>query len=209
MKGPLNPELKVGDKIMCFHMEGETGVPPGTTGVVTKISRDPFESPDDKLIMVKWENGSKLSLISSTDAWKKFPDEKIQESDISRDPHWKFITSNPDVFQHFDWRWFREYLKTIRDSGIVNMYAASPLLYMGESGIERYHGEGREDEEKFQEVLDGAEESKNKIIQGIMSYMQSKGKNIDDMDEVNRLARNFSQKILSMYIAMANATGNL
>jgi hypothetical protein len=209
MKGPLNPELKVGDKIMCFHMEGETGVPPGTTGVVIKISRDPFESPDDKLIMVKWENGSKLSLISSTDAWKKFPDEKIQESDISRDPHWKFITSNPDIFDHFDWRWLREFLNKIRKSGIVNMYTASPLLFAGRDHIDRYYGEGREDEEEFQAVLDDAEESKNKIVQGVMSYMTANNKSFDDMNLVNRYANNFSQKILGLFIAMSNLTGNL
>jgi hypothetical protein len=208
MKGPLNPELKVGDKIMCYHMEGETGVPAGTIGIVTRISRDPFESENEKLIDVKWKNGSSLALVTSTDAWKKVIEEQIQE-DVSLDPNWKFITKNPDIFEHFDWRWFREYLKTIRDSGIINMFAASPLLYMGKDSIDRYYGEGREDEENFQAVLEGAEESKNKLIQGIMSYLQSKNKGIDDMDEFNRLARNFSQKILSMYIAMSNATGNL
>ena len=208
MKGPLNPELKVGDKIMCYHMEGETGVPAGTIGIVTRISRDPFESENEKLIDVKWKNGSSLALVTSTDAWKKVIEEQIQE-DVRLDPNWKFITKNPDIFEHFDWRWFREYLKTIRDSGIINMFAASPLLYMGKDSIDRYYGEGREDEENFQAVLEGAEESKNKLIQGIMSYLQSKNKGIDDMDEFNRLARNFSQKILSMYIAMSNATGNL
>jgi hypothetical protein len=208
MKGPLNPELKVGDKIMCYHMEGETGVPAGTIGIVTRISRDPFESENEKLIDVKWKNGSSLALVTSTDAWKKVIEEQIQE-DVSLDPNWKFITKNPDIFEHFDWRWFREYLKTIRDSGIINMFAASPLLYMGKDSIDRYYGEGREDEENFQAVLEGAEESKNKLIQGIMSYLQSKNKDIDDMNEINRLAKNFSQKILSMYIAMASATGNL
>jgi hypothetical protein len=208
MKGPLNPELKVGDKIMCYHMEGETGVPAGTIGIVTRISRDPFESENEKLIDVKWKNGSSLALVTSTDAWKKVIEEQIQE-DVSLDPNWKFITKNPDIFEHFDWRWFREYLKTIRDSGIINMFAASPLLYMGKDSIDRYYGEGREDEENFQAVLEGAEESKNKLIQGIMSYLESKNKDIDDMDEFNRLAKNFSQKILSMYISMANATGNL
>jgi hypothetical protein len=54
-------------------MEGETTVTPGTKGVVTAISRDPFESADadEKIISVDWDNGSHLALISSTDAWKK------------------------------------------------------------------------------------------------------------------------------------------
>ena len=37
MKGPLNPDLQVGDIIMLLHMEGETSVTPGTVGVVKKI----------------------------------------------------------------------------------------------------------------------------------------------------------------------------
>ena len=209
MKGPLNPELKVGDRIVLFHMEGETSVIPGTKGVVTKIGRDPFEIEDNSIISVAWDNGSSLSLISSTDAWKKIEEEKIQEADVSGNPNWKFITSNPDVFEHFDWKWFRKYLKVIRDSGIVNMFAAAPLLYMGEDSIDRYYGEGREDEEDFQAVLADANKSKDKLIQGVISYMQSKNKDLNDMDEVNRLARNFSQKLLSVYISMANATGNV
>jgi len=77
MKGVLNPELKSGDKIVCYHMEGETGVPPGTTGIVISVGRDPFEK-DGNIIYVEWDNGSKLSLISVTDAWKKVG-KKIQE----------------------------------------------------------------------------------------------------------------------------------
>lgn len=72
MKGPLNAPLNVGDEIVCYYMEYETSVSPGTKGVVTKIQKDPFESDEDALIIsVNWENGSKLSLISQTDAWKK------------------------------------------------------------------------------------------------------------------------------------------
>ena len=206
MKGPLNPELKVGDKIMCFHMEGETAVPPGTFGVVTKISRDPFESPNDKLINVQWDNGSNLALISSTDAWKKVSEEPIQEA---VDTDWNFITKNPDIYEHFDWRWFREFLTKIRDSGIINMFGASPLLYAGRDHIDRYYGEGREDEEEFQEVLEDADESKDKIIQGVISYMIKHEKDLSNMDSVNQYARHFSQKILGLYITLAGMTGNV
>lgn len=77
MKGPLNPELKVGDTVMCYHMEGETNVLPGTIGKVTNISVDPFEpNGDEKIISVDWENGSHLALITSTDTWKKITTEE-------------------------------------------------------------------------------------------------------------------------------------
>ena len=200
MKGTLNPPLKVGDKIICYHMEGELGVPPGTSGQVTGVARDPFEfDSDEQIINVDWDNGNKLSLISSTDAWKKVPSEKIDEQ---RNPSWEFLTQNSDLLNNFDWRWFREYLTKIRDSGIVNMFGSAPLLYAGKSHIERYYGENMEDDENFQEVLDNAEESKNKIIEGVIKYMESNQKDVDDMDLVNRYAKTFSQKLLQLYISL-------
>ncbi len=209
MKGPINPELKVGDIIIAYHIQDETGVPPGTLGVVRKITRDPFESEDDKIIDVDWENGSKLNLVTVTDRWKKVNQETIEEQTKGIDPNWKFMTENEDIFDHFDWRWLREFLNKIRKSGIVNMYTASPLLFAGRDHIDRYYGEGKEDEENFQAVLDDAEESKNKIVQGVMSYMTANNKSLDDMNLVNRYANNFSQKILGLFIAMSNLTGNL
>jgi len=39
----LNPQLKEGDRVVCYYMEGETSnVPIGTTGTVTKIVRVPL-----------------------------------------------------------------------------------------------------------------------------------------------------------------------
>jgi hypothetical protein len=209
MKGPINPELKVGDIIVVYHMEGETSVPPGTLGVVRKITRDPFETEDEKVIDVDWENGSKLNLVTVTDRWKKVNQETIEEQTKGIDPNWKFMTENEDIFDHFDWRWLREFLNKIRKSSIVNMYAASPLLFAGRDHIDRYYGEGKEDEEEFQAVLDDAEESRHKIVQGVMSYMTANNKSFDDMNMVNRYANNFSQKILGLYIAMSNLTGSL
>lgn len=198
MKGELNPELKVGDRIMCFHMDGETGVPPGTMGIVTKIERDPFESPDDKLINVEWENGSNLALISVTDAWKKVP-EKITESNTG-DRHYDFFSKNPEVFENFDWRFFRQFLYKLRDSSVVNMFQAGPFLYSGREWIDRYYGEDEEDNESFQEVLEMADESKNKMIQGVIKYMISKNLDLDDMSKVNYYASRFSNKIAQLYM---------
>jgi hypothetical protein len=200
MKGELNPKVKVGDIIICYHMDGETAVPPGTKGVITKIVKDPFEE-DGELIEVDWENGSKLALVSTVDAWKKIDTQKIQEQ-IGQDS-WKVITQNEDVFDNFDWRWLEQFLYKIRDSGIVNMFGASPLLYSGKKHIDRYYGEGLEEDEKFQAVLDDAEEAKNKIVQGVINYMIKHDKDLDNEDQVNQFARHFSQKILGIYIIMS------
>jgi len=201
MKGQLNPELKVGDKIMCFHMEGETGVPPGTLGTVVRITRDPFESENDSLINVKWDNGSSLALITSTDAWKLAPQE-IQEH-ASGSPEYDFFSSNPEVFENFDYKFLKKYLLKLRDSGVINMFQAAPFLYSGKEWIDRYYGEHQEDNKAFQEVLEMAEEVKNKMIQGLLKYMESKNMDIDDMSKVNSLIHKFGMKINQFYMTFA------
>ena len=200
MRGELNPTLKEGDKVVCYHMDGETGVPPGTEGTVRRISRDPFEPNGDELIIeVNWNNGSTLALVSSTDAWKK-PKERVQESSTTGDRHYDYFSKNPEIFENFDWRFFREFLNKLRDSSVVNMFQARPFLYSGREWIDRYHGENEEDNEAFQEVLEMAEESKMKLVQGLMKYMESKKLDMDDMSRVNHLAEKFASKIVQLYM---------
>ena len=200
MRGELNPTLKEGDKVVCYHMDGETGVPPGTEGTVRRISRDPFEPNGDELIIeVNWNNGSTLALVSSTDAWKK-PKERVQESSTTGDRHYDYFSKNPEIFENFDWRFFKEFLNKLRDSSVVNMFQARPFLYSGREWIDRYHGENEEDNEAFQEVLEMAEESKMKLVQGLMKYMESKKLDMDDMSRVNHLAEKFASKIVQLYM---------
>ena len=198
MKGQLNPELKVGDRIMCFHMEGETGVPPGTLGTVIRITRDPFESENDSLITVKWDNGSTLALITSTDAWKLAP-QQIKEQ-VTGSPEYDFFRKNPEVFENFDYKFLKKFLQKLRDSGVINMFQAAPFLYSGKEWIDRYHGEHEEDNEEFQEVLEMADEAKNKMIQGLIKYMESKDLDFEDMSRVNDLIGRFAVKINQLYV---------
>jgi len=201
MKGQLNPPVKPGDKIVCYHMDGETGVPAGTFGIVKRVSRDPFETDNDgQIIDVNWENGSKLSLLTTTDAWKKVVEE-IQEQTGS--PEYDFFNKNPEVFENFDYNFLKKFLLKLRESGVINMFQAAPFLYSGKDWIDRYHGEHQEDNEAFQEMLEMAEESKNKMIQGLLKYMESKNIEIDDMDRVNNLMRKFATKINQFYITFA------
>ena len=65
----LNPKLNKGDRVLLLHMEGEM-VSPGTKGVVRSITKDPFEK-DEVIYNVNWDDGGSLSLLSTTDAWKK------------------------------------------------------------------------------------------------------------------------------------------
>jgi hypothetical protein len=202
MKGQLNPPVKSGDRIICYHMDGETGVPAGTKGTVVTVTRDPFETDTDgQIIGVNWENGSKLSLLTTTDAWKKVIEE-IQEQ-VTGSPEYDFFSKNPEVFENFDYKFLKKYLLKLRESGIINMFQAAPFLYSGEEWMDRYHGEHQEDNEAFQEVLGMADEAKNKMIQGLLKYTESKNIEIDDMDRFNSLMRKFAMKINQFYITFA------
>lgn len=196
MKGKLNPPLKIGDRIVCYHMEGETSVSAGTEGTVKNIVRDPFEK-DGQLIEVQWDNGSSLSLVSSVDAWKKIESDTINEQ---MDPDWEFVITNEDLFLNFDYQWFREFLMKMRNSGIINMLGAAPLIYAGKTHIDRYYGEGREDDDVFQEFLEDCDVARIKLVQGVMRYMENEGLDIDDLDVVNSFARKFSKLLLSWYM---------
>jgi hypothetical protein len=196
MKEQLNTPLNVGDEIVCFHMEHETSVPPGTKGVVTKVQRDPFESDGSLIISVNWENGSKLSLVSSTDAWKKTQEKQIDEQTGSGE--YDFFSKNPDIFENFDWRFLKEYLKKVQKAGPVNMLQSGPFLYSGEKWIDRYYGENQEDNDDFQEMLDSAEEAKDIMIHGTLKWMESKGMEID-LNDVNRIIGRLATKIVQLY----------
>jgi hypothetical protein len=198
----MNSDINVGDKVMCLYMAGETSVPAGTKGTVTRIIKDPFDKdPDSKIIEVNWDNGSRLSLVTSTDGFKKVKEKIIKEDQ-------QFIADNLDITKYFDWRFFMKFLNMIRESGIINMLGSAPLLYTGPNHIERYYGEGKEDNEAFQQVLENAEESKNKLIQGILNYMEDNNQDID-IDKVNRMASRFSKKILGFYIAVTGVSGRV
>jgi len=175
IKRELNPTLKSGDRIMCLHMDGETSVPMGTTGTVRDVVRDPFED-NGQIINVKWDNDSTLSLVSVTDQWIKEPVDKLQEQ---LDSGYDFFQKNSEIFDNFDYRFLNIYLKKLREAGPVNMFESSPFLYSGREWIDRYHGEDQEENEAFQEVLEMAEESKMKLVQGLMKYMESKKLDMD------------------------------
>lgn len=78
----INPKLKKGDRVVLLHMDGEMSIPPGTLGTVKSHS---VVFGDDQY-SVEWDNGSRLSIISSVDLWdledniKKKP-KKIKEAD--------------------------------------------------------------------------------------------------------------------------------
>lgn len=193
----LNPKLKKGDRIMLISMEGESSVLPRHKGTVTSINPDPFE--DSEIIGVNWDNGSNLSLLSAHDSWIKVEDgpEQIKES-----IEWEFVKKNPEVFKFFDTSFLNQYLRKLRESSVENMLGVQPFLYSGKEWIDRYYGEDQENNQPFQEVLEMADEARDKMIQGVLSYMESIGDEIE-INRVNRLIQNFASKILKLYISFS------
>ena len=185
-------ELQVGDRVMILFMDGEK-FRQGTVGTVMSIIDDPIEK-DNKIASVNWDNGSSLSIMTKYDRWRI-----VEKNNITESRPEKFFRENPEIFENFDYRFFRDYLLKIRESGIVNMFAAAPLLYSGAEHIDRYYGENPPDEEAFQEVLEMANTSKDKMIQGTVKCMESDGKPIE-LDTVQREIRKYANKIWNFYV---------
>lgn len=191
-----NPKVNVGDRIQVLHMEDETSVPPLTKGTVVSITQDPFEDEGHYIIKVNWDNGSSLQLLTAVDVYKKI-EKSINEQ--SGDSLHNYMSKNGKIFRNFDWRFFRNYLIKVRDSGVVNMFGAAELLWMGKDSIERYLGEGQEDNESFQEVLEMADDAKFKLIQGTMKQLESENKSLE-LPTVKRAAESNAVKLLQMYM---------
>jgi hypothetical protein len=186
----LNPKLEVGDNIVLLHMKDET-MSPGTKGVVRSVSNVFGEDIYD----IEWENGRKLNLLQNEDAWR-LAKKRISESDMS-----KFLMDNLEV-KHFKPKFLVEYLKDIRDSGIVNMFGASPYLYMGRERIahEFYYKEFDEDsQEAFDRVLEKADEAQSIMITGCMKILEKEKKEIT-VESINSCLDRYSKKLLMFFI---------
>jgi hypothetical protein len=192
----INQELKPGDRVRLLFMEDE-GIEPGTEGIVTKS----FELFGDKQYEVDWDNGSKLALISSVDAWKKIESKKITESsslDGMQEKNKKFL-ENIDVFQNFKMKFFKDYLLTLRDCGVTNMLAASPYLYMGKDRMEtdfRYHNV---ENDICEEVLEKSNLAQAEMIAGVIKVLESQNREVS-LENINRYLNRYAQKILMTYI---------
>lgn len=198
----INPDLKKGDRVVVLYMEDEFApIPMGTAGTVVSHAN----VMGDDLYHVKWDNGSQLSLISGVDMWD-FEDNinnrkksNIKEDEVKR---FKELIKNPEVFNFFNIKFLRKYLLLVRDSGIVNMYQSSPYLYLGRERIEHEFKYQRvPDEEKFEEVLDMANQSQAEMINGVIKYLESIGKE-PDLNNINLYLRRLSQSIVQKYMLL-------
>ena len=189
----INPELQKGDKVILLHMEGEM-MSPGSKGTVINVSRDPFEK-EGMIYNVKWDEGSTLSLLSVTDAWKKI--ESIQENSFESA---KWFLDNRANAENFNTRFLGEYLEKVRESGITNMFGASQYLYMGKERLEhefKYKDVGND--EAFEEVLEMADKSQHEMINGVMKILEKEKKEMD-INVINRYIQRYATLVLNYWI---------
>jgi hypothetical protein len=191
----LNQKLNKGDRVLLLHMEGEM-VSPGTKGTVSNISKDPFEK-DAVIYSVRWDDGGNLSLLSVTDAWKKI-EEPIKESFEQA----KWFVNNKIIIECFDIRFLGQFLEKVRQSGITNMFGASPYLYMGRERIEHeFKYKNIHNKEVFEEVLDMSDESQTKMIDGVMKVIEKEGEEIS-VELVNRYIQRCSSLFLNYWMRL-------
>jgi hypothetical protein len=206
----INPELNIGDKVILLHMQDlYRSVTPGTKGVVLAKNR----VLGDDIYTVNWEDGSQLSLVSGVDMWdtvENFESKKkdIKEFEITKKSiievdeyeRSKALLKNIDVFKHFNMKFLNQYLKMIKNSGIVNMWGASPYLYMGRERIEHeFKYKNINNEEAYNDVLENADISQHEMINGVINILNSEGKEVT-VENINRYIGKYATKVLMNYI---------
>ena len=204
--GKLNPQLKVGDKVILLHMEDEYGnnsPGPGTKGVVTRIEKV-FGVVQ---YGVKWEDGSTLSLLSDVDAWKLDEKDNEVKSETFKIKK-KSLLENHDelfnqhkIFSQFNMKFLNDYLRMIRDSSITNMFGASPLLYIGRKRMEHEFLYKDKDEDAFEKVLENADKAQQEMINGVIKILKGENKEIT-VEAVNRGLQKYAPKVLSVYMSL-------
>jgi hypothetical protein len=203
----INQKLCVGDKIKLWHMEGETGMPPGLEGIVTRLTNF-----SDGVINyeIKWKNDRTLDLLSDTDAWiliergdnnceEEVKESSINESDLSKfKAQREFINKHKDVLKSFDTEMLTSFLEALRQCSWVNMLQASVYLYSGKENIKKMHP-FNDESEMCSTMLDLADGAKNEMISGTIKYLENTGKEVS-IESVNRKIKILSLTILRWFM---------
>lgn len=202
----INPELQIGDKVICLHMDGESSIMPGTKGVVYRITK----VFGDTQYGVEWENGSRLDLISSVDAWdseenyEKRKLKKIQKKDITESSNYevnKRLIANIDIFKFFNMKFLQKYLIMVRNSGITNMFGASPYLYVGKNKIEQEMLYKDLEGDEYDDMLDNADQARDEMISGTVKYLEANNKEIS-VENVQRFLPRLAVKVVENYMIL-------
>ena len=113
----LNPEVEIGDRIICLAMKGENDFM-GEKGVVT--------GQNEMQIFVKWDNkGSSISMLKDEDKWLKEEDyhkkRKLKESSYNGVNE---LAEYSKVVKYFKMSEIKKYLDLLQKTSIINMIGA-------------------------------------------------------------------------------------
>lgn len=199
----FNPKLKDGDRIALISMEDKySPIFYGEKGTV--VSFGPEFEDDKNPIMVKWDNGRSLNLLTGVDKWC-FEDDfdsfvKKRNVKESIDSQNEFFMSNINLIKNFDTKLITQYLIKVRETGLVNMFQASPFLWQGRERLEHeYKYTNINNEDAFEEVLDMSDKVQSIMINGVIKILESENKELT-IESINRALQRYSQKLLMWYI---------
>lgn len=209
-----NPKLKEGDRIVLIYMPGED-VDTGTKGKVRKITPQPsFGSEFDYMYDVEWYDEddkviSTLSLIPQSDTWMldpEFSQKNLQEArfteldDLIKHHEWS------KLFKKSDLTYILNYLKVIRELGVVNMMEAGQFLGQTKEYLTKYfdlHRMQREldddKEELIEKIIDMSDKVRNIMISASITDLERKNQEITSRSATNRINR-LAGELLRWYI---------
>ena len=141
----------------------------------------------------------------------KFPEVVTTVNEQKGTPDIDTLVKMKDVFKYMKEKVFFDFLKKIRESGIVNMLESGQFLMSGPEYLKQFikmeEMRGREfDEDMVDELLDLAEQTKNEIIQATFKIMEDNGIEDYSTQKINQIARKLSRDALIYYITMFSHT---
>lgn len=206
----INQELKVGDRVMLLHMDGEE-IMPGTWGTVTRVT-SPYGITTYN---VTWDSGTKdtvgkqisnLALLSDADSWTTHENVRSvrkKKLDENLDSEWNknlSLIKNIKAFEFFDIIFLRKYLMKLKDSGIVNMFESPRFLYLGKNRIEHeFKYKNIPNKEAFDELLEMADESQAIMINGVIKLLENEDKE-SSMELINSYLKKYSTKVFEVFV---------
>jgi hypothetical protein len=196
MKSKLNPKLKEGDRIVLIDMTDEPTLSFGDKGTFTGVHK----GGGFNQYKVKWDKGGSLYMLDD-DKWMKEEDfnemierkknRNIQESQISD------LSDDSFLLKHFNMLFLKRYLNKLRESSVVNMFAAAPYLYMGKERLAHEH-KYSDTNESFDELLDMADQAQREMVSGVISILEEEDKELSS-ENINSKLKRYSPKIIKFY----------
>ena len=196
MKSKLNPQLKPGDRIVLIDMTDEPTLSFGDKGTFTGVHK----GGGFNQYKIKWDKGGSLYMLDD-DKWMKEEDfnemierkknRNIQESQISD------LSDDSFLLKHFNMLFLKRYLNKLRESSVVNMFAAAPYLYMGKERLSHEH-KYSDTNEAFDELLDMADQAQREMVSGVISILEEEDKELSS-ENINSKLKRYSPKIIKFY----------